>query len=194
MGVTARLRGLFDGAFRHPRRIWRAGGRAHIEVRGGADAAAVGRAAEGAVAHVEGVEWAKFDPVTSGVLVALPEGVDIGPLIAAVEEVERAREHGDDPKAWRPTGRGLPNDPASLSRESLALLADGAAFGFAVTGRLARIARLPVEIASVVGVVESQPRLRRSLESLLGRAGAEVALGFGNAVGQGRTRSGCFGR
>jgi cation-transporting P-type ATPase I len=182
MGVPNPLRPLVDGVLRRPRRIWHVARRAHIETRVGAARAEVGQAAAEAVARLDGVEWAKFDAVTTGVLVALEADADLEPVVAAVEQVER--DHGTQTPPFDSRHGSLPGDAASASREALALAADGAAFGFAVTGRLARLARLPIEVASVVSLVQSQPRLRRPIEAVVGPTVTDVALGLGNAVGQ----------
>jgi cation-transporting P-type ATPase I len=183
MGVPNPLRALVDGVVRRPRRIWHVARRAHIEVRGGAATETVGRAAAAAVARLDGVEWAKFDAVTGGVLVALEEDeAGLDPVVAAMEHVERDREAHTSPFDARPPS--IPGDPTSVSREALALVADGAAFGFAVTGRLVHLARLPIELASVVSLVQSQPRLRRPIDAVVGPTVTDLALGLGNAVGQ----------
>jgi cation-transporting ATPase I len=182
MGVLDPLRSVVDGVVRRPRRIWHVSRRAHIEVRVGDSPAEVGRAAEAAVARLDGVDWAKFDAVTTGVLVALEGDAGLEPVVGAIEQVERDHETNTTP--FDPRRRTLPGDAASVSREAVALVADGAAFGFAVTGRLARLARLPIEVASVISLVQSQPRLRRPIESVVGPQVADVALGLGNAVGQ----------
>jgi cation-transporting ATPase I len=183
MGVAKGLRALFSDVLHRRRRVWRAGSRAHVELRADGGVEVVGRAAEAALRRLDSVEWVAFDPVTRGVLVELAGGDDVGPVLDVVAQVERA--HGTEKRSLSRSRMGLPDDPVRLSRESLALMADGAALGFAVTGRLARVARLPVEFASVFSVVDSQPRLRRTVESIVGPGATDVALLLGNAVGQG---------
>lgn len=183
MGVPTLLHDIVDGVLRRPRRVWRASSRLHVAVRVGTAPDAFGPALEEALGRLDGVEEAKFDAVTPGVLVDLAQGADVDAVVAVVERVEREHEaHAKTRDSGRP---GLPDDPAPLGRETVALLADGAAFGLAVTGRIARLARLPVEIASVVSLVQSQPRLRRPLDALMGPPVTDVLLGVGNAVGQG---------
>jgi cation-transporting P-type ATPase I len=183
MGVAKGLRALFGDVLHRRRRVWRAGRRAHVELRAEGGVEVVGQAAEAALRRLDSVEWVAFDPVTPGVLVELAGGDDVGPVLEVVEQVERA--HDTEKRASARSRMGLPDDPVRLSRESLALMADGVALGCALTGRLARVARLPVEFASVFSVVDSQPRLRRTVESIVGPGATDVALLLGNAVGQG---------
>lgn len=183
MGVADRARALFGDARQRPRDVWRVDRRVYIEIRGGDDVEALGRAAAAALQRSDLVVQAAFDPVTRGALVESAEGAEVGPLVDIVEQVERA--HASGRPGSSPSRVGLPGDPVRLTRESVALIADAAAFGFAVTGRLARVARLPVEVAALFGVVDSQPRIKHMLESLIGPAAADLALGVGNAVSQG---------
>ena len=52
-------------------------------------------------------------------------------------------------------------------------------------GAALRVARLPSEPASVVTVVENQPRLRRSVEAIAGRPAADLGLAAASALSQG---------
>ncbi|HEY6797957.1 MAG TPA: HAD-IC family P-type ATPase [Kineosporiaceae bacterium] len=66
-----------------------------------------------------------------------------------------------------------------------ALAADSAGLLLAGVGRLAALAALPVEAAALVTVVETVPRLRGAVESLLGRSAADPAIAVVNAAAQG---------
>ena len=95
---------------------------------------------------------------------------------------------------WRPgtifdrarrTEREHPGDIEPQRRQLLALGADLAGLGLGAAGRLLRLGRLPTELASLVPLVESTPRVRRGIESLVGRATADVALALTNGIVQG---------
>lgn len=183
MGVADRVLALVGDVMHRPRGLWEAEHRAHIEIRGGGAVETVGRAAAAALQDSNLVNRAAFDPVAPGVLVDLAEGTEVGLLVDIVEQVERA--HASEARGSSRWRVGLPVDSARSTRESIALVADAAAFGFAVTGRLARVTRLPVEVAALFGIVDSQPRIRHMLESLVGPGAIDLALGVSNAIGQG---------
>ncbi|WP_241842090.1 HAD-IC family P-type ATPase [Pseudofrankia sp. BMG5.36] len=63
----------------------------------------------------------------------------------------------------------------------MALAADGVALTLASAGRLARLVPVPIEVASLVTLVDTQPRLRRQLERALGAGRADLVLALANA-------------
>ena len=163
--------------------MWRRGGRAHIELRA-PDNELVVRLAEKELSELDGVQSVGVHPATGRVVVAFdPAEATLAELVRVVEVAEV--EAGVDRVPF-PTH--LPDHPADVEpvvREGAALAADIAAAGLAVVGRLARTARLPVEAASIVSVVQSQPRLRGLVEARVGVGAASVPLALANAVSQG---------
>ncbi|MDQ6838065.1 MAG: HAD-IC family P-type ATPase [Actinomycetota bacterium] len=168
---------------RSRRRLWAGEERVHIEVRGlnGPEAAGVATTVERALADVPGVEWAQTDRVLHRVVVA---GAAVSPqqLVEAIEVVEVTLGVGayrfplDAPEH--------PGDREPLVRHALALGADVAGLGLGVVGRVLRATPLPVEAASVVTVVDNEPRIRHFLESHLGTPTTDLGLAIANAVGQ----------
>jgi cation-transporting P-type ATPase I len=77
-----------------------------------------------------------------------------------------------------------PGDLQPLVREGTAVVANAAAIGLAVAGRLAHLAQLPMEVAGLVPLAQSQPQLRRAVEAAIGPVPADVVLTTGNAVVQ----------
>jgi cation-transporting ATPase I len=172
------------------RRFWRDGPIAHIEVRavhrpGSDDLVA---AVESALAAAPGVSWAKVVPALGRVVVQLAGGDDPSDddlladddLIAMVTEVERA--YGVDGEPFPVDRSDHPGDREPWVREAATLVADGLALGLAVTGRAARLARLPVEVAAVVPFVQAQPWLRHRLQSAVGPGPADTVLALTGAA------------
>ena len=155
------------------------------------------RGVERALGGLAGVRWAEVDPVLRRVVVQ-PEAAGTGPpgtgqpvidqpvidqLIGAVESVEVACGVGD--ARFDVDAAGHPGDREPVVRNVVALGADVAGLGLGVVGRVLRATPLPVEAASVVGVVDNEPRIRYFLESHVGTASADLGLAVANAVGQG---------
>jgi cation-transporting P-type ATPase I len=185
MGVADRLRALVGSPSRRGRASITAG-RASVEVRGldGPDAAAVAAEVEAKLRSVPGVVWASALPTLARVVVGLEEGqqVDLGTLVDAVEDAESSTGVTDRPLPRRPDH---PADLEPLVREGIAAVADAAAIGMALAGRLAHLPRLPMEVAGVVPVVQSQPRLHGAAEALIGSVPTDAALAVANALVQG---------
>ncbi len=85
----------------------------------------------------------------------------------------------------RPRLPDPPDSPAPVVRAATALVADGVAFGVASAGRVARWLPLPIELASLVTVVDTQPRLRGILERAIGLERADIVLAVANATAMG---------
>jgi cation-transporting P-type ATPase I len=185
MAVADRLRSVVGLPSRRGR-TWAGASRASVEVRGlaGPEAASIAQHVEGAVRAVPGVVWASAVPALGRVVVAFEEdqAVDLGALVRVVEEVEHRSGVADRASAERPEH---PADGEPLIREGVAALADVGAIGMAVGGRLAHLARLPMEVAGLVTVVQSQPRLRQAAEQVIGAVPTDTALAVGNALIQG---------
>lgn len=182
MNPFAGVAGLLGGGRTH-RRVWREARSAHIEVRGvhRPEAAELAAAVDAALAGHPGVAWAQTVPVLGRVIVAIgDEAVPTSELVQAIERVERdAGVAGEPFPSDRPDH---PGDREPRGRELAALAADGLGLGVAVAGRLARMARLPVELAGVIPFVQSQPWVRHRLEATLGRVPVDVGLAVTNAA------------
>ncbi|MEQ7129105.1 hypothetical protein ABN034_31840 [Actinopolymorpha sp. B11F2] len=170
---------------RDSRRWWVRRGRAHIEVRGlhRIDAEALVSDLETALRKVAGVDWAAVNAVLGRVVVDLAGGdVPIEALVATIDAVEDRHQMSDERFLERPEH---PGDVEPLQRQLIMLGADLAGLSVSVAGKIARSARLPLEIAALVPLVEHTPRLRSQVESLLGWTSAEMSLALVNALAQG---------
>lgn len=162
--------------------------RAHVAMRGLAGDTDV-KAAASAAATVErrlrelpGVRWAAANAVLGLVVVAAegggpPDEETLQALVDVVESVEEA--HGADGP--------LPTHPAApepVGRAAWALAAQAAALPLAVAGRLLSHSPVPVGLASVLTVVDSQPRLRRLVERAVGERYAGLVIAGLNAAAQ----------
>lgn len=87
---------------------------------------------------------------------------------------------------------GSPADRAAVDRAVLALAAGGVGLVMSAAGAALRLARLPAELASAATVIDSEPRLRGSVEAVVGRPAADLGLAVFSAVGQGLA-GGVFG-
>ena len=80
-----------------------------------------------------------------------------------------------------------PNIPAISSRSGAMLIALGAdvvGLGASVFGQLLRATPFPVELASLVSLVDNEPRLRGFMEQHLGTPVTDLGLGLSNAFVQ----------
>jgi cation-transporting ATPase I len=181
----------------------------HIEARGlgGTSSDVVARDLEDRLQRVAGVERAEANAILGRVVISFAEtndaagtdvggtdvggtdvggtpdvGPDIADLLAVIEDLEKEHRLTDQRFADRPEH---PADIETSRREVVALGADLAGIGVSVAGRLLRLARFPVEVAALVPLVESTPRLRRTVDSVLGPPLAEMSLALANATAQG---------
>lgn len=187
MNLLAGWSRLLEGS--HRRRVWSQGRTAHIEVRGvpqpgGNDLAA---ALDAELTARPGVAWARTVPVLGRVVVALDgENHEVtgaaspSELIETIERVEA--NHGVDRVPFPSDRADHPGDREPVDRELVALAADGLALGVAVAGRMARVARMPMELAAVIPFMQSQPWFRHRLQSALGRVPVDVGLALTNAA------------
>jgi cation-transporting P-type ATPase I len=135
-----------------------------------------------------GVAWARTVPALGRVVLALDgetqeevaEAVSISELVETIERVEA--HHGVARVPFPSDQADHPGDREPVDRELMALAADGLALGVAVAGRMARVARMPIELAAVVPFVQAQPWLRHRLQSALGRLPVDVGLALTNAA------------
>jgi magnesium-transporting ATPase (P-type) len=158
--------------------------RVHLSMRGlrGSAALRISETVERRLAEVPGVRWAAVNAILECVVVATegpPE--DEATLEALLEVVEAAEElHGE-------THGPLPSHPIApqpVGQAAWAMVTQAAAIPLAVAGRLARFTPLPVEVASLISVVDTQPRLRRLVENAVGRRNATLVLAGLNAAAQ----------
>jgi cation-transporting ATPase I len=160
------------------RRIWRAADRVHIGVP------AVARERNSAfVADLEdqlsrhrAVGWVAVNGPLHTVVVGCDEQAPVDELVGIVESVERAHELAGADVSTHPGIDG------AVSRAATALAADLVGISFAGVGRLLRATPLPVELTAAVSFLDTQPVLRGTVQRVLGRERAEVALAFANAA------------
>jgi len=168
--------------------VWCNETHAHIEVKAvdqpGSEELA-GRV-ERALERVRGVRWAKVNPVLGRVVIALDaahgETPPIGELVDVVAAVENASRVGDDAFPLRRPEH--PADTEPIRRAAIALGADTLALGASVFGMALQLSPIPTELASVVSMVENEPRLRNFLEHRVGVGPADLGLGIANAFAQ----------
>ncbi|WP_066948909.1 cation-translocating P-type ATPase [Streptomyces lushanensis] len=161
------------------------GGRAHLTVRGlrGTTGPKIAESLEQRLAEVPGVRWAAVNAVLQSVVVALEGPADdesaVRGVLETVEAIEEAYDTADEP---------LPLHPASAQpagRAIWAMAAQAAALPLAVVGRVTRSSPLPLELGSLVTIVETQPRLRQVVARAVGEQNATLVLAALNAVAQG---------
>ncbi|WP_131786537.1 cation-translocating P-type ATPase [Protofrankia symbiont of Coriaria ruscifolia] len=167
---------------------------ASLRVRGasGLSTASRRRLLEQELQRQPGVLWARVNAPLGRVLVGLGEPYPRASELTAVAErvVQQADGGaGDDQAAAdagpRPRVADLPDSAAPVLRAAVALAADGIAFTVASVGRIARWTPFPVELASLVTVVDTQPRLRGVVEKAIGPQRADVVLAVANATAMG---------
>lgn len=144
------------------RRIWEDDDHDHaqIEVPAIADPAAVGlrqRLAR-SLARFEGVRWAEVNAITGRVAVAFDGGestlTSLVQLIESIEESAGARR-GERRPSWDVDDRAdHPADDEPIHRTIAIVVGDVASLGWTVAGRAARVARLPVEVAGLISIVD----------------------------------------
>ena len=170
---------------RRSRRLWVNEGRAHIEVRGvdRAPSESLRAAVKASLERLEGVHWAEINAITGRVAVAFDgEAVDVDDLVETIDEVEEAHDVADERfPAERPEH---PGDREALQRNAVAVVADVIGLALSVFGQVLEATPIPAELASIVSLVDSTPRLRRVLEVRLGRPAADFGLAMANAAGQ----------
>jgi cation-transporting P-type ATPase I len=175
---------LIEDALGLHRRVWEgADGHVHIEVRGVDDPAASGlrRQLKAALERVESVRWAEVNAITRRVAIAVdPTTTPVEALLQVVDGVEKAygvtRRTGDP--EWEEPGTvgDHPSDVEPVHRTIATLAGNTVALGAAVTGRLTRAPRLPVEIAGLASLVDQMPWVRSRVEGVIGKQAADLLL------------------
>jgi len=177
--------GSWLGVDRARRRLWSAGGRAHIEVRGlsGPVGAALARDVEQGVSALSGVQWAEVNAVTGRLVVAFdPEASPVENVVDLVEALED--RHGVADADAPPWHLAHPSDPEALRRAWIAASADGIGLVAGLLGRALSAGPVPGELATLVSLIDNEPRLRRRLERLVTPPVAELVLAGANATAQ----------
>ncbi len=179
--------GTSFGVGRKHRRIWKGNGRAHIEVKAihkqGTEH--ISRDLESTLKKLKGVDWVEVNAALGRVVVAFSEGsdVDVEDLVDAVEGVEEAHDiHKERFPHERPEH---PADIEPFNRNLLSLSADLVGISAGILGQTLRITPIPTELASVVSLVQNEPRLRRFVENRFGIGFTDVTLGILDSIGQG---------
>ena len=170
---------------RSRRRHWSGNGRVHLQARGliGPEGPRNAALIKGALEEVAGVKWVECDPILNRVIVEVAaETIDLSQLVAVVAGVED--ELGLGESSFASDGFEYPGDIEVVRRHALAFGADVSGLGLGLLGRLLRATPLPVELASVVTAIDSEPRVRRILESYLGPQATDLGLAVANAIGQ----------
>jgi cation-transporting ATPase I len=172
---------------RSRRRVWKGNNRLHLEVKGvhklGKDALI--NDLESGIKKLKGVDWAEVNAITGRVVVALSEGedVDVEDVVDLVEDIEEAHDvHNEKFPHDRPEH---PGDNEPFNRNLLALSADLFGIGAGIMGQAIRLTPIPAEIASIISLLDNEPRLRRLLENRFGHSATDLTLGILNAIGQG---------
>jgi cation-transporting ATPase I len=167
------------------RRTWVGNGRAHIEVRAvhRRDGQPLARQVERDLEALEGVDWAEVNAVLGRVVVAFDEdATTLDDLVATVETAEEA--HGVQEERYPRDRPPHPGDSEPLVRNITAMGADTLGLGVSVFGQLLRATPIPGELASVIALADSQPRVRRLLESRLGPPATDLGLALASAIAQ----------
>jgi cation-transporting ATPase I len=167
------------------RRIWVGNGRAHIEVRAvhRSDGQPLARQVEHDLEALDGVDWARVNAVLGRVIVAFDEdATPLGSLLGTVEVAEEAHDVKEErfPRERPPH----PGDSEPLLRNLAALGADTVGLGVSVFGQLLRVTPIPGELASVIALADSEPRVRQLLESHVGLPATDLGLALSSAVAQ----------
>lgn len=172
---------------RKRRRIWKSHKRLHVEIRGLTrfDKRAFIADLEKGLNNLKGVDWAEVNSITGRVVIALTEGQEASTeeILDAIEGIEELHQvHKDKFPHQKPEH---PGDIEPFNRNLMALCADILGIAAGLTGQIARFTPIPGEIASIISLIESEPRLRRILENRLGHSLTDLTLAILNSIGQG---------
>jgi cation-transporting P-type ATPase I len=80
-----------------------------------------------------------------------------------------------------PREPGHPADPSAILVEAVGLGAYAAALPIGLAGLIIRRAPIPVEVSAVVGLAESEPRIRRALQARFGQVPTDIGVTIANA-------------
>jgi cation-transporting ATPase I len=172
---------------RSRRRIWRGSNRLHIEVKGvdQPDKQELIQDLKNALLKLKNVDWVEINSVVGRAVIAATEGEDLQTedVLGVIEEVEKLhRVHSNKFPHERPEH---PGDSEPFSRNLVALASDIAGIVGGFMGLAIRATPIPGELASLVTLIDSEPRLRRILENRFGHPATDLGLAILNAIGQG---------
>ncbi|HXT93738.1 MAG TPA: hypothetical protein VN714_31295, partial [Trebonia sp.] len=146
-----------------------------------------------ALEECPGVRWARLNAPLQRVIMGLE--ADAPPLATLAAVVDRTeREHlGEHDQVGGGPASSLtadfadesPVDRAAVEHAVQALAATGVGLAMSAATRALRLTRLPAEFAAVGALIDSQPRLRGTLEAVLGRPVTDLGLAATSALGQG---------
>ena len=171
-------------AQRRHRRMRVFDGRVHISVRGlrGREGHRLAEAVERRLGELPCVRWAAVNGLLEQAVIAIEAEADeesvLKAVLEVVEGVEEAHHAADEPLPVHPAS------PETAERAAWSAAGQLAALPFAVAGRLLRISPLRPEIASLVTIVDTQPRLRRIVASMVGERNAGIVLAGLSAAAQ----------
>ncbi|GAA2792509.1 cation-translocating P-type ATPase [Saccharopolyspora taberi] len=164
------------------RRMWAAGNRTHLEVRGvhhpGTEDAA--RALEDRLTEAPGVHAAEVNAVLGRVTITHDPRTTPAQLGRIVSDVES--EHGLADNA--PAGRKHPGNAGPLLREVGALAVGVAGLGYAVTTSVLPVRALPALVPTAVSLADSVPWMRSPVERGLGRETADAVFAAAGVLSQ----------
>lgn len=164
------------------RRVWAGDGHAHIEVEAIAEpqAAELRARLKQSLERLDAVQWAEVNALTRRVAVSFEERlIDVAGLLGVVDSVER--DHS--PRTLSdPDEPPHPADSEPLLRAVTVLLGD---VGGLVLSSIAAVMPLPLELALLVSLLDSQPRLRRMIQQRLGPRATELGLPLLAALAEG---------
>ena len=182
---VAAARRQLHGPGRAHRRSWVGNGRAHIEVRAvhRSDGQSLARRLERDLEALDGVDWARVNAALGRVIVAFDD--DAAPLDSLLDTVDAAEDaHEVTQERFSRDRPPLPGDSEPLLRNLAALGADTVGLGVSVFGQLLRATPIPGELASLIAVADSQPRVRHLLERRIGHPATDLGFALASAVAQ----------
>jgi cation-transporting ATPase I len=171
------------------RRVWIAGDRMHVEVRGvhqpGTERAT--EALRQRLLDLDGVRAVEINGHWGRAMVAHdPEVTDRDAILDVIAEIEREWElnrYGQAPASDRHPANAAPG-----IREATALGLSVVGAGYAFASRVVPVPALPAVWPAAVSLVDSSPRLRSLVERQLGRPATDAIFALGSAAGQALAR------
>ena len=183
---------LVEDALGIHRRVWEGDGRAEIEVHGvdNPRAERLRRGLKDALERIDSVSWVEVNAITRRVAVAFDPAVSpTSALINVIEGIEHShgvRRRRSGASRWDVEDRAdHPADVEPVHRAVAAVAGNTIALGAAVTGRLTRVPRLPVEVAALTSLVDHLPWARSRAEAVLGKQAVDLVLPLLAASGNG---------
>jgi cation-transporting P-type ATPase I len=179
---------LWNARGRRARRLWSAGGHAHIELRR-VDPSQVDRFAERLEAELcshPAVRWVEIVGKVGRVVVAFDENAaPEEDLVECIEDVEGEFGASDEPFDGRLASH--PADREPIIRGAVEIAGSTVGLGIASAQRAARLPPIPHmgTAAGAISFLEHQPRVRRLIELLIGPTPAELTLAVCSGLSQG---------